>query len=180
MKKIFILDSSFREGSNSSYLALSFAKGAKEAGHDVKYIKLKDLNLYFCKGCLACSNLKKCVIKDDMNSLYDVVSSSDILVFAAPVYYYDIPGQLKTFLDRLNPLYFRNNNFKEVYLLSASAEDDEKAIEGSKQTLSNWISCFDGVSLVGAYLAKGMDKPNQIVTMPNLLEGAYRLGNNIK
>lgn len=49
MKKIFILDSSFREGSNSSYLALSFAKGTKEAGHDVKYVKLKDLELYFVR-----------------------------------------------------------------------------------------------------------------------------------
>ena len=39
---------------------------------------------------------------------------------------------------------------------------------------------YNGVSLAGTYLAKGMDKPNQIATMPNLLEGAYRLGNDIK
>ena len=180
MKKVFILDSSFRDNSNSSYLALSFAKGAKEAGHEVNYVKLKDLSLFFCKGCLACSNLKKCVIKDDMNYLYDLISSCDVLCFASPVYYYGLSGQLKTFLDRLNPLYFRKNNFRDIYLLSSAAENDPKAFDGSRMMMENWVSCFDNVTIKGTCFAKGVTNPGQVVNMPNVLEEAFRLGNQIK
>ena len=54
-----------------------------------------------------------------------------MLVFATPIYYYSVSGQLKTFIDRLNPLYLRQNKFKQVYLLATSAEDDKSAMDGA-------------------------------------------------
>ena len=37
--------------------------------------------------------------------MQEIVRTSDVLVFATPIYYYEMSGQMKTFLDRLNPLY---------------------------------------------------------------------------
>ena len=53
-KKVLVISTSLRNGSNSETLADSFASGALAAGHDVEKISLKDKNISFCKGCLAC------------------------------------------------------------------------------------------------------------------------------
>lgn len=54
MKKVTIISSSLRGGSNSEILASEFARGAIEKGHEVHLISLKDRKIDFCKGCLAC------------------------------------------------------------------------------------------------------------------------------
>lgn len=83
------------------------------------------------------------------NELYNKISTADVLVFAAPpIYYYSMCGQLKTFLDRLNPLYASDNNFKEVYLLATAADSDETTMDGAIKEIQGWIECFEGVSLI--------------------------------
>ena len=54
MKKVLIISTSIRNGSNSEKLARAFLEGAKEKGHEVEFISLKDKNIAFCRGCLAC------------------------------------------------------------------------------------------------------------------------------
>ena len=54
MKKVLVISSSLRPGSNSDALAEAFARGAAEAGNEVESLSLKDKELRFCKGCLAC------------------------------------------------------------------------------------------------------------------------------
>lgn len=72
-----------------------------------------------------------------------------MLVFATPIYYYEMSGQLKTFLDRMNPLYPKENSFREVYLLAASADDAPEAMDGAVKGIEGWVACFDGVCLKG-------------------------------
>ena len=57
MKKVLIISTSIRNGSNSERLAHEFEKGAKEAGHDVSFVSLKDKQIAFCRGCLACQKI---------------------------------------------------------------------------------------------------------------------------
>lgn len=54
MKKVLILSSSLRKGSNSETLAQEFAKGAAEAGNKVEFESLRGKKIGFCMGCLAC------------------------------------------------------------------------------------------------------------------------------
>ena len=180
MSKIFIVDSSLRTNSNSSLLASSFAKGAKESGNEVILVKIKDMDLHFCRGCLTCAKTKKCIIADRMSFLLEEVSSSDILVLAAPVYYYGLPGQLKTFLDRLNPLYFKENKLRDIYFLSVAGEEEDDAFDGSIDMINRWASCFDGAKLVSSIKAKGIDKPNEIIDKGDYLKEAFELGKSIK
>ena len=130
MKKVIVVTSSPRKGGNSEMLANKFAEGARSAGNQVVQIAVRDLGLQFCTGCMYCQSHDKCVLNDGMNALYSEFETADVLAFATPVYYYSVSGQLKTFLDRLNPLYVRKNKFKEVYLLATSADDNEKAMDG--------------------------------------------------
>ena len=61
-------------------------------------ISLKGKNIEFCKGCLACQQTGKCVIKDDVQEIMDEVLNADVVVCATPIYYYEMYGQMKVML----------------------------------------------------------------------------------
>ena len=86
MKKVLVLSSSLRKGSNSETLAQEFAKGAAEAGNKVEFESLRGKKIGFCMGCLACQKKGKCVIKDDAPAITKKMESADVIVFATPIY----------------------------------------------------------------------------------------------
>lgn len=61
-KNVLIISTSLRSGSNSAALAKAFAEGARSAGNNVEEISLKGKSIAFCRGCLACRELGRCVI----------------------------------------------------------------------------------------------------------------------
>jgi len=69
MKKVIVISTSLRRGSNSDMLADKFVEGAVSAGNDVEKISLVGKNIQFCKGCMGCQKMGRCVIKDDVNDL---------------------------------------------------------------------------------------------------------------
>lgn len=82
MKKVIVISTSLRIGSNSDMLADKFIEGATAAGNDVEKISLADKDIKFCKGCLACQKLGKCVIKDDVNDIMQKVLNADAVCWA--------------------------------------------------------------------------------------------------
>ena len=105
MKKVLVISTSLRAVSNSHRLAEEFARGAQEAGNKVDVVTLHDKDIRFCRGCLACVKTGKCVIKDDAFEVVAKMHDADIIAFASPIYYYEMSGQMKTLLDRGNPLF---------------------------------------------------------------------------
>ena len=105
VKKVLIISTSLRGGSNSDILANECAKGAKEAGHDVELLSLKGKDIKYCIGCLSCQRTGMCVQKDDIADIMAKIKNAEVIVYATPIYYYEMCGQMKTLLDRLNPLY---------------------------------------------------------------------------
>ncbi|MEI3143484.1 MAG: flavodoxin family protein [Oscillospiraceae bacterium] len=92
---------------------------------------MREKNYGFCKGCLACRKLGHCVIDDDAVEIAARMHDADVMVFATPVYYYSVSGQLKTMLDRANPLFHSDYAFTKAYLLATAAEDGEETVEGT-------------------------------------------------
>lgn len=175
MKKVIVISTSLRARSNSALLASAFAKGAVEAGCDVEILTLKGKRLAYCTGCLACQKTGHCVIKDDAALFVEKVKDADAVVFASPVYYYSISGQLKTLLDRLNPLFAGEYRFRDVYFLSAAAEDSEEAAEGPKTAVQGWVDCFEKARLAGTVFAGGCGDPGS-VSGTDAEKKAYELG----
>ena len=181
MKNVLVISSSLRNDSNSEKLARQAAKGANDALNKTEFITLKGMDLRFCKGCLACQKTKSCVIKDDMASLIDKVRNADVLIFASPIYYYGITGQLKTFLDRCNPLYVLEPSFQDVYLITTSAEDDDEVYERAVECLEGWIDCFPQSRFAGILSGGGIDirKIEDDPDKKDLLKKAYELGKTV-
>ena len=177
-KKVLIISSSPRKGGNSETLAAAFAKGAREAGHQVETVYLREKQVGFCKGCLACLKLGHCVIQDDAVEIAAKMHDADVLVFATPVYYYSVCGQLKTMLDRANPLFGSDYAFTEVYLLAAAAEGGRSTFEGTEKAVRGWVDCFPRRALAGTVFAGGVSGVGEIAGHP-ALEQARRMGMEI-
>ncbi len=95
--------------SNSLQLANAFAEGIQAASATppaIETIHVSQKNIQPCKGCFSCwkTTPGKCVIADDMSEILDRILRADLTIWAFPLYYFGLPGPLKTLIDRQLPL----------------------------------------------------------------------------
>lgn len=178
-KKILVIKASPRLNGNSDILADSFIKGIDQTNHQVKEIALRDHQIGFCQGCLACQNGRNCVIKDDANDIIKEIKNADVLVYATPVYFYQMNGQLKTLLDRTNPLFIQDYQFRDVYLLTTCADDTLESIDGTIKGLEGWIACFDKSNLKGVVKGLGIDRYGEMKNYQEILDQAFLIAKNL-
>ena len=179
MSKVLIVSTSLRVGSNSEALAKECEAGAKAAGHEVEFVSLKGKKMGFCVGCLVCQKTQRCVWKDDVTELCGKVKAADTVVFATPVYYYGMSGQMKKLLDRLNPLYPSDYRFRKVYLIATAAEDGKEVFENAYSGLQGWVDCFPKAELCGLVTGGGISAANSVKHEKDALKQAYDLGTSL-
>ena len=117
MKKIIIIDGGPRKNMNTAKLLQSFAEGAKSAGSEteVKTIQLYDLDYKGCMSCMACKLKGKaqniCRFKDALTPLLEEIAQADGLVLGSPIYFGDVTGQMRAFLERLSFPWLSYNDY---------------------------------------------------------------------
>ena len=178
-KNVLIVSASPRKNSNSEALALAFAEGAREKGHEVEFVSLRGKTVNFCRGCFVCQEKQRCVIRDDADVICQKALTADVLVFATPIYYYEMSGQLKTLLDRLNPLFPSDYAFTDVYLLSSAAEDEDFVPQRAISGLEGWIECFERARLAGTVFLGGVTEAGEGQHHPEKLQAARELGRSL-
>lgn len=179
MKKVLIISTSLRRNSNSDYIAREFERGAKDAGNEVEFVSLIGKKIDFCIGCLTCQLTQECVIKDDANEIAEKVKNADVVVYATPVYYYEMSGQMKTLIDRMNCLFPSDYKFRDVYLLAASAEDEESAMDGAVKVVQGWVDCFEKANLAGVIRGTGLTETGEAKKDEDVLKKAYEMGKGV-
>lgn len=180
MSNILVIFTSLRPRSNSDILTERLVAGARDAGHQVEEISLKGKELKYCIGCLACQKAQRCVQKDDALWIADKMKDADTLVFSTPIYYYEMSGQMKTLLDRMNPLYSSDCRFRRVYMLSVAAEDETYTPEKAVSGLEGWVDCFEKAKLCGSLFVGGLNGPGEASANAEALEKAYQFGKNLE
>lgn len=201
MKKVVVISTSLRPGSNSHALAEQFAKGAEAAGHQVELISLRGKEIRFCVGCLSCQQTGVCIFRDDVPAIMERVLNADVVCWATPIYYYEMSGQMKTLIDRMNAMYSnvatseskaselalpsqsnvtegKDYRFRDIYLLTTAAEDESFVPQRAESGLQGWIDCYGKCSLKGHLFCGGVGGPNEIAGNAKLQE-AYTMGKNI-
>ena len=156
-------------------LADRFVEGALSAGNDVEKVSLVGKDIQFCRGCFACQKLGRCVIEDDVNDIMAKVLEADVVCWATPIYYYEMSGQMKTLIDRLNSMYPLDYKFRDVYLLTTAAEDEEGTPKRAEAGLTGWIDCFPKSRLAGTLFCGGVNDAREIEGSAKL-QDAFELG----
>lgn len=76
-------------------------------------------------------------------------------------------------------LYPSDYRFRDIYMLTSAAEDEQSTPERAVTGLTGWIDCFEKSRLAGTVFAGGVNAPGEIKGHPALAE-AYAIGNKIK
>ncbi len=103
--KILIFSGSANPEGQTARAVKTICKGISEAGGFYETFFLPKLKLERCRQCDIngwgdCRYKNRCVIEDDFQMLLEKIKSSDVLVFANPVYFGDLSESLRCFLDR--------------------------------------------------------------------------------
>lgn len=107
MKKIIIIDGGPRKNMNTAQLLQRFAEGVKSVGNDVevKTVRLYELDYKGCVSCMSCKlkdNAQNvCRFKDALTPVLEEIAQADGLVLGSPIYFGEVTGQMRTFLERL-------------------------------------------------------------------------------
>lgn len=177
MRIIVLMGSPNRQGS-TGILVKHFKKGAEEAGHSVEVIDVCHGDIHPCTGCVKCGYEGPCVWQDDVELIRQKLLSSDMVVFATPLYYYGMSAQLKTVVDRFCAYNSSLNSrrLKSALLTVAWNADDWTfdALEAHYKTLVRYIRLTD----CGMILGYGCGTPG-MTERSGYPEEAHRLGRSL-
>ena len=100
---ILILQSSPRANGNTAWMAEEYMKAAEAAGHDVKLVNVAKKKIAGCLACEYCHTKGNgaCIQKDDMQELYPLMAEAEVLVLAAPIYYFTLCAQIQAPIQRM-------------------------------------------------------------------------------
>ena len=107
MKKIFVIDGGPRKNFNTASMLQKFAEGAMSVSDkiEVKTVRLYGLDYKSCMSCMACKIKGKasnvCKFKDALTPVLEEIAEADGLALGSPIYFGDVTGQMRTFLERL-------------------------------------------------------------------------------
>ncbi len=181
-KKIVVLNGSPRRNGNTSTLVRAFAEGAESVGNKVEEFFLEGMRIHGCRGCFGGHSSRECpcVQKDDMDRIYPAVKESDVVVFASPLYYWNLSGQIRTAVDRLFALeegdgnLLRGHGRASALLMAAEGHGFEDVVTYYDHLMEHlkWEN-------LGHVLAGGNGDVGDIKGKPEIQQ-AYELGRSIE
>ena len=121
---ILILNGSPRPNGNTSAMVDAFVAGAKENHHNISVVPICQKKIAGCIACEYCHTKGggKCVQQDDMQEVYPLLESADMIVLASPMYYHSFTGQLQCAINRIYAL-DKPKNLKKAALILSSGSD---------------------------------------------------------
>ncbi|MBN2107483.1 MAG: flavodoxin family protein [Deltaproteobacteria bacterium] len=187
--RITALYGSPRKGGNTDLLMQAFLGGLREAGAEAQELFLRDFAFSPCIDCGGCEATGACVLRDGMDDIYPHLIASDVIVLAAPVFFYGLNALAKAMVDRVQCFWARK------YLLGRGLRQ-ERATEGRGILLSvggaRGKKNFDGILLTAKYFFDaldmpfshhltygGIDKKGALLEHPELCDEARKLGCDI-
>ena len=183
-KRVLIVTSSPRKNGNSTILALKAAEGVTTEGGIAEIAAIGNLNIAPCNACDSCRAKPDagCIIKDDMQPLYQKIEEADGIIFASPVYWFNMSAQMKLFIDRTYAVHSENGyalTGKDVAVI-LTYEDEDIYVSGGINALRSFKDIFAYVkaNFVGV-LYGSANKAGEIQSNSKLLEKAYNLGKKI-
>jgi multimeric flavodoxin WrbA/putative sterol carrier protein len=194
MKLLAVQGSPRPKTSNTEILLQEFLKGAQSQEAETETIYLKEKEIHSCVGCYTCwaKTPGVCVFKDDMPELLEKVKGCDILVYATPLYNFNMTALVKAFQERLLPLldphliktgeaYRHPQRYavnRKMVLISTCGFPEVSHFDGLRQVFHH-MERNGGVPIIGELLMPGGELLKQHGMKENVqgvLQTAYRAG----
>jgi FMN-dependent NADH-azoreductase len=142
--KTLILKGSPRKDGNTATMADRFVAGLKDVGHEeIVEFHLNDLEIRPCQACNGCFRppYSGCVLDDDFQKIFPTFRDADLVVFAAPIYWWHLCAQMKTFVDRMHPMLTFDRDHclptKDLVLITAHFAEDPYGVQLAVKTIES-------------------------------------------
>lgn len=183
MRIVAVLGSPRLQG-NSSTLAHRFLEAAKELGAETQEFSVQQMAFQGCQACAACKTTREaCVLEDDATAVLESIQAADVLVLASPVYFGDLSGQLKCFVDRTYS--FFNPDFtsrvppgKQAVLILTQGQPDAAQYADIFPRYERFLKWF-GFARVHLLRATGVSAPGEVRNQTALMDQAAALAREV-
>ena len=95
---------SARRGGNTDVLVSEALTAARKKGATARRIRLSEIDMHPCRGCMRCVSGRCRSHRDDVGHILEAMLEARALLFATPVYFWNVSGLMKTLWDRMLPL----------------------------------------------------------------------------
>jgi len=170
---------------NTDLLLDEALKGAGDGGAVTEKLIIDKLNIQPCKEYYGCTRDGNCVIRDDMDWIYPKLLETDAIIVASPMFFYSVPAQLKSLIDRSQAIWARkyilNEKFAESRkgaFIAVGATKGKQLFEGSVLIIKYFFKALD-MDYADELLIRGVDKKGEIKDHPGELKEAYSLGKRL-
>lgn len=174
--KILGIVGSRRKMGNTEIVVKETLLGAREEGAEVAMVRLTDLCLEECNGCMACVlRDARCGLKDDFYFLVDQMEAAEGMILGAPTYLYAPAGIIKVLLDRF--LVFNPDQWQDKKAVTIATAGRQEWVPYSLPQL-NCLAMIAGYEIVGSYVAASPG-PGEILLKHNAIDDVHRLGQRL-
>ena len=180
-----ILGSPRRKG-NGDILLDRALKGAADAGAEIQKVVLNDLKFMACQGCNDCHEDGRCVQRDDLTPVYELLEKADAIIIASPIYFSGLSSQTKLLIDRCQCLWVRHEKLgrhsseaRRRRGAFIAVGGDEKAVFRHAVGEIRAFYCAIGLVYEGEILLPGVEGKGEVLSHPTALAEAERLGNRL-
>lgn len=185
--KIIGLNGSPRKNGNTASLLQSLLEGAAKEGAETKVLNLNEMNIRGCQGCNGCKKKGHCVIQDDMQTIYQAINDGDIgdiLVFASPIYMWQMTSQLKAVLDRLYA--YVTIDYKsilpkpiKVVLIFTQHRSDRESFMNYFNSVAGILRVIGFVPIPEIIVGIGLKELSDVKNNEELMRSAYNFGRRL-
>ena len=145
MARVLIIVGSRREG--NSYIIGNKLKDALERVRISSDIIVPgNQKIYLCTGCMDCDKDGVCDFTDDMKQNIDEIKKDNYIMFITPTRWNLISGDMKLFIDRLNPMYSRKE-LKDKKMIAVSIGSKDKSLYSTEAALTSLVSFAESAGM---------------------------------
>ena len=164
---ILILQGSPRANGNTAWMAEEYRKAAEAAGHKVTLVDVSHKKIAGCMACGYCRGKGNgaCIQKDAMQELYPLLAETEVLVLAAPIYYFTLSAQIQAPIQRIYNMNKPGKLRKTALLMSSYSPNVYDGAIGEYRGIINYW----GVEDTGIVTAK-IDEQKTDATRNRILE----------
>lgn len=189
MVNLLSVTGSPRPHGNTAALLTALLAGAETAGAQLDHIDACKIDISGCSGCNACAITGKCVVQDDMQSIFQRMGQADIIILTSPLYFMGISGQLKLLVDRCQTCWSRRyvlqvpallpKKQRQGFFLATGGAPNKKGtnFEPAIQTASFFFDALE-VDNLGEMVVAGTDHL-PVNKQPELLAKATAIGQKL-
>ncbi len=181
--KVLGINGSPRIGGNTDILLDKVLEGAKSKGAETEKVILSKLKFSPCQECENMADDGLCLVKDDMQAVYEKIKEADAIVFASPVFFGSLSAQSKMMIDRFQCAWRakyilkKDAGYKKIpgIFVSLEGSDRKDFFENAKAIVKNLFATINA-AYKGELFCVRIEEKGDMLKRPGYLKKAFDLG----